>query len=60
MILHQRKAIIWSAIAAISSHLKLGTLLLAWGGLLCFSQKRLCKIKYGAESSISNVDLGLC
>ena len=31
------------------------------GGLLCFlSKKRLLKIKYGFESSISNVDLGQC
>ena len=29
------------------------------GGLLCSCQKRLCKIKCGFDSSISNVDLGL-
>ena len=29
------------------------------GGLTVFLVKRLCKIKYGAEGSISNADLGL-
>ena len=28
-------------------------------GLLCFLSKKLLKIKYGFEGSISNVDLGL-
>ena len=31
--------------------------ILAWGSLLCFLSKKLCKIKYGAEGSISDVNL---